>query len=472
MFGLSLLSDAHIEPLADGVLEVLERVGVYCQNQEILRALEGVGAVVDYEAEQVRFPRGLVVEYVESFRREGSTEPGSGHVSFRPPGLPGLGTQVAQIYYDWPAGERRQGNTRDFIELIKFGDVLHDRGPVGHCLLLTDVPPILEPLEAAMLLAEYAHSPAPAFAWNVAQVDYLIEMGEILGLHRWFSWGAICFAHPLRFDKDVADKFVRRVREGVPTGLTAMPVAGLTTPITVEGFIVVSSAEHVATWIAARAINPDVPLTGSTWGGTMDMRTGHVSYSAFDALYYTFASVEFLRRWCGITVAASGGDYCDAREPGLYAALEKAYKAMTIAAFTGRHPAPGAGMLEEGRTLCPVQLMLEREFAAALHQFARQVDPTPENIAMPAILEVGPGLTANYLSTDHTLENFRRAAWLPELIDRSGWNGFEHEEAMLRAAQAKVDDMVARYEKPQGREEQLRAMRAVVDRAKRDLLER
>ncbi len=78
------------------------------------------------------------------------------------------------------------------------------------------------------------------------------------------------------------------------------------------------------------------------------MSTGHISYSAFDAMYYAFASVEFLRRWTGVAVPVGGGEYCDAREPGLYAAMEKAHKAMTIAAFTGQHPPIGQGLLDEG----------------------------------------------------------------------------------------------------------------------------
>ncbi len=468
MFQVTMLKDEHVEPLADAVLEVLEKVGVLCQNRQMLEALESAGARVDYDQERAWLPRRVVEDFVAGLRKEhdGRLE----QPAFAPPGQPGMGTQVAQLYYDYPTRQRRQGNKQDFITLIKLGDMLGNPASVGHCLLLTDVPPILEPLEAGLLLAEYAHNPAPPFAWKVEQIDYLIEMGEILGLENWFSWGAICFAHPLRFDRDVADKFVRRVREGYPTGLTAMPIAGLTTPVTVEGFIAVSCAEHVATWFAARAINPNVKLSGSMWGGSVDMRTGHVSYAAFDAMFYTFAAVEFLRRWTGIVIAASGADYCDAREPGLYAVLEKAYKAMMIAAFTGRQAGVGSGMLEEGKTLCPVQLMLERDFAGGVAHLARSIELTPENIAMETILEVGVGLETNYMQTEHTLRHFRTACWLPEFIDRSGWNGFEHEEQILNNVQKRIDELLGQYEKPEGRQEQLEAMRQVIERARRELL--
>ncbi|MFQ5809110.1 MAG: trimethylamine methyltransferase family protein [Armatimonadota bacterium] len=475
MSRLSLLRDDDVEPLTEGVCTLLEDVGVLCQNEEMLRALEQTGARADHSAERVTFPRKMTAAFAEDVRAEmagtdETAEPGP-EARFAAPGLPGVGGQVAQFFYDYEAREQRSGNTRDLIYLTKLGDVLHGEGGVGHSLLLTDVPPLMEPLEAAMILAEYAHTPGRAFAWNVKLVDYLREMGEILGIEDWFSWGANCFAHPLRFDRDVADKFVRRVREGVASGWTAMPVAGLSTPVTVEGFVVVSSAEHVATWMAARALNPQVGLTGSMWPGTVDMATGHVSYCCFDAMFYGFATVEFLGKWCGVDVKMGGGEYCDAKLPGLYAAYEKAYKAMTIAAFTGYHPGVGSGMLDEGKILAPVQLMLERDVGLGVRHFGREIEATAENITLPTMRDVGLGLQRNYLETEHTLRNFRECLWLPELIDRSGWNGAANEDKMLRKAHSRAESLVGEYTKPEGREEKLVAMREVVERARKHLLE-
>jgi trimethylamine--corrinoid protein Co-methyltransferase len=341
---------------------------------------------------------------------------------------------------------------------------------------------MLEPLEAAMLLAEYASKPGPAFAWNVRQVDYLIEMGDILGIPEWFTWGASCFAHPLRFDKDVADKFVRSVRSGmaaglagmqvtVAAGLTGMQISGFTTPITPAGFVAVAAAEFVGTWIAARAVNAVVPLTGSVWGGSLDMRGGGVSYSSPDGMMRACATSEFLRRWCGVEVAVGGGEYCDARAPGLYAGLEKAYKAMTIAAFTGRHPSVGQGMLESGRTISPVQLLIDREMGEMVRVLGRPIEVTPETIALDTIFDVGIALDKSYLHTGHTSRNFRQYAWLPSLIDRSGWNGAESDEALLENARRRVDALVSSYKKPVVDGTKLARMRAVVDRARDELLD-
>jgi len=388
---------------------------------------------------------------------------------------------VAQFFRDDATGELRPGNRTDFIALIKLGEALHGDEGVGHGLLLTDVHPMIEPLEAAMLLAEYASKPGPAFAWNVRQVDYLLEMGDIIGLPEWFTWGASCFAHPLRFDKDVADMFVRSVRSGmaaglagmavtVAAGLTGMQISGFTTPITAAGFITVAAAEFVGTWIAARAVNSSVPLTGSVWGGSLDMRGGGVSYSSPDGMMRACATSEFLRRWCGVEVAVGGGEYCDAKAPGLYTAMEKAYKAMTIAAFTGRHPQVGQGMLESGRTISPVQLLIEREFGRAVQVLGQRIEVTPETIALDSVFDVGIALDKSYLHTDHTLRNFRENAWLPELIDRSGWNGAESDRALVAKALHKVQELIASYVKPEVDPDKLARMQAVVERARLELI--
>ncbi len=482
MLQRTLLRDSDIEPLALGVVSVLEKVGILCQNDELLRALDEAGATVEFAAERVTFPNRMQLEFVEQLRKDVGRanlhaerpwqEQEAPEAPFASIGMPDLETQVAQFVLDPDTGERRSGNTADFVRLIQLGDALHREVGVGHCLLLTDVPPLVEPLEAALLLAEHAHKPHAAFAWNVRQIPYLAEMGEVLGYRNWYNYGAICFAHPLRFDRDVADRFVHKVKAGSPTGLTAMPVAGVTAPVTLAGFVAVAAAEHLATWIAARALNPSVRLGGSMWGGTVDMRGSGVSYSSFDAMLYSFATVEFLRRWCGVEVPVGGGEYCDAKEPGLYAALEKAYKAMTIAAFSGRHPGIGSGLLDTGKVLSPVQLLIERDLTAGVRHFARTVESTPELLALDEIAEVGLGLDTSHLGTDHTLRHFRSSLWLPDLLRRSGWAGADYEKEILAKAQATVADIAATYAKPRVDPDKLAALRAIVNRAREELLER
>lgn len=462
-----LVRPEDVEPLADAVMATLEQVGILCQNDELLALLQIAGATVDFGCQRVRFPRAMTAEYVAQFRRERHDELGG--EPFRAPGRPTMETQIAQFYLDPDTGERRSGNTRDFIECIKLGEVMHGDQGVGHALLSTDVPPLLEPLNAAILLAEYATRPCGVYPWNFRQIDYLMAMEEILEIEHLWVWGALCFAHPLRLDRDVVDRLVRQAKAGGSIGIVAMPVVGVSTPVTPEGFIAVAAAEVVAVWICGRVINPNVSLGGSMWVGSVDMRTGEVSYSAFDAMYYAFAVDEFLRQWTGIAFPPGSGEYCDSKAPGMAALWEKHYKAMTVAAFTGRHPGVGQGMLECGKTLSPVQMVLERDFVDGLKQYERRLDPTAANVNLDDIVAVDLGMTDNYLETMHTARHFRENLWMPQLVDRRGWNGAADDAAMIERARAKVAELRAQYVKPEGRGEKLAAMRAVMERAGEEL---
>ncbi|MBI2302043.1 MAG: trimethylamine methyltransferase family protein, partial [Armatimonadetes bacterium] len=389
MYQPHLLTDAAVESLAAAVVRILDEVPVLCQNAQLLAALRHAGARVDDAAQTVTFPPGVTNGLIAELQRRPLPKLGDG--AFPAQGLPMLSGQVAQLVLDYRTGDRRQATTADFLWFTKLGEQLHGADGVGHHLLLTDVPPLVEPLEAAVLLAEYATRPHAVFAWNVRQVPYLQEMGGILGLGDWFSLGAICIAHPFRFDRAVIDRFVYRVTHGGGAGLTAMPVAGMTTPISPAGFAAVAGAEMVAAWLCGRALNPDCELNGSMWGGAVDLRTGTVSYCSFDAMYYSFTVCELLRRWAHVEIPVGGGEYSDAAAPGYMAAWEKAYKAMTIAAFTGRHPGLGQGMLEDGKTLCAAQLMLERELAGGIGLYQRTMEVNDTLLDLAAIREVGHG---------------------------------------------------------------------------------
>jgi trimethylamine:corrinoid methyltransferase-like protein len=472
MLKVNFAGNADVEALGEAAFAVLERTGMRFQNDEMLRALRTAGAQVDEGPQVARFPRKMLADFVDGIRAETSPGGQDQATPFQVPSLPSVTGSVAQFVYDFDSQKPRPGARADLIEFAKLGSALDPNGSVGHAVLVRDVPPILEPLEAAIILAEHAKRPEPPFAWDVRQADYLAEMGQLLGFDQWYSLGAVCIVHPLCFDKNPADRYVRMMKEGHrPAGLTAMPVAGVSTPVTVEGFIAVTAAEYLGAWIAGRALNPEIPLGGSMWAGTSDMKSGHVSYSAFDAMFYAIATAQFLDQWCGVRVGVGGGEYCASKTPGLYAALEKAYKAMTIAAFTGDHPQIGEGMVDNGKVLSDVQLLLDREMGLGLRHYAGEVSAGEDLISLSTILDVGFGEKTSYLTRDHTALNFRDSLWLPNLMARTGWTGHEDEQVVLQRLRDEARSLIGAAPKPEGRGDALAGMREIVEKARAELVE-
>lgn len=467
--GFAPMREEDVEPLAEGVLAVLERVGFTCQDAEVLRALATFGARVDEETGTATFSRALVLDFVAQLRREGGQGMATdGH--FRAPKPPGLLHQLAIYTYDWPRREKRLGCREDFIYLTKLADTLHREDGAGHSLLLSDVMPAVEPLEVALLLFQYSHNPAGVVVADARQIPYVREIEDIAGIDNpyWHWVTNVSFATPLRLGRDAAALFTYLVRSGdYPAKVYNFGVSGASMPVTVGGAVVVAAAEVLALWMCARALAPDVVIGGNsmTQIGTIDMRTGGVSWWAFDGMIRSFVASTFLRRWTGVAVSPGGGEYTPSAYPGSYVSLEKAYRAMVVAAFTGYHPGIGSGHLEAGLTFSPVQLLLDRELTAAL-EYLQPPATDAEHIGLDDILAVGHGEHGTYLECAGTLRHCREAVWQPRLLARSGWAGADGEEAVLRRAQAAVDDLLARYEPPEYDDAKLAKMRAVVEHAK------
>ncbi|NUQ65588.1 MAG: trimethylamine methyltransferase family protein [Pirellulales bacterium] len=485
-----ILRDQDIEVLGRGVLEVLERVGFHVENRELLSALERGGAEVDFQEHRARFPKAMTREFVDAVRAEDKRPWAariagmgenvktvySGWVPYERTGelaapyAPHLFHQLATFYYDDERQEKRKGNREDYIHLIKFGDMLHPQAGSGHSLNLTEAAPAIEPLEAAMCQLEYSHHPRGVYVQDVRQIEFLQEIEEIFGIDDpYWHWVAnICTTSPLKLDKLAAERFVHMLKTGLyPAKLAAMPVSGVNMPVTTGGSAVIVAAEFLAMWMAARAIAPDVPLAGLVISATLDMHGGQVAFGAYDALGRRIATAEFLREWTGIEVSPSIGEWTSACRTGMFAALEKAYAAMTVAAFTGYHPEIGLGHLESGLTLSPVQLLIERELTDGL-RFLEHPNIDEASLGLEAIAEIGFGFDRNFLQEDHTARHFRQASWLPAFFGRNGWTP-EEDQRIKEKSLRKVKELVAAYRKPAGREEPLAKARAVVERARREL---
>lgn len=485
-----MLRDQDVDLLQKGVLEVLERVGFHVNNREILLALKRIGARVDLDQHRARFPAAMTDEFVAAVRAEdkrpwaakiacmgeNAKTVYSGWVPYEqspelaPPYAPHLFHQLATYYYDDARQQRRKGNRDDFIYLIKFGDMLHPDAGSGHSLNLTEVDPAVEPLEAAICQLEYSHNPRGVYVQDVRQIDYLQEIEEIFGISDpyWHWLANICTTSPLKLDKLAAERYVHMLKSGrYPAKLAAMPVSGVNMPVTTGGSAVVVAAEFVAMWMAARAIAPDVPLTGLVISATLDMHQGQVAFGVFDALSRRIATAEFLRAWTGIEVSPSIGEWTVACQPGMFAALEKAYVAMVVAAFTGFHPEVGMGHLESGLTLSPVQLLIEREFTSGLRFLQRPV-VDEESLGLEVIEDIGFGFDRSFLPEEHTASRFRNESWRPAFFSRNGWTP-EQDQRVKENALHKVQELVAAYRKPVGLDEPLARAKAVLERARREL---
>ena len=99
----------------------------------------------------------------------------------------------------------------------------------------------------------------------------------------------------------------------------------------------------------------------------------------------------------------------------------------------------------------------------------KTIEVSPETISFDSIADIGFGMTKSYLDTEQTLFDFQKYSWCPQFMERE-WDGMETDEVVLRRLQDKVDELIASYEKPAVDPDKLAKMRAVVERARKNLL--
>ena len=148
---------------------------------------------------------------------------------------------------------------------------------------------------------------------------------------------------------------------------------------------------------------------------------------------------------------------------------------MGIAMYTGKPMRMGSGMLESGKTFSPVQLILDKELGLFLWAMETGVEVNADTIALDAIESVASGIGQTHMASEHTLRHFRQALWFPRFLDRSVWQGeaveSQADRRLIEKAGKEFREVLTRYCKPDVDSDMLRRVRAVVDRARRALLD-
>jgi trimethylamine--corrinoid protein Co-methyltransferase len=300
-------------------------------------------------------------------------------------------------------------------------------------------------------------------------------MGEVLrGNAGDASLVAACdfFKAPLVLDQKQAECFVEKRRLGIANFPGTMPIAGISSPVTVAGTVTVAVAELIAGWVLGYVVAPEVPAGGLVASGSLDMRTTGACFASPEALLQDLTVVQLCRRLYGIEVAAVTG-YVDCKAPGLIASFQKMYPLLATPFGTSLTIGDN-GLLSAGEDYCRVQHLLDAEINGAIRRFWGGFEINRETIALDLIERIVEEGKTNFLDTDHTLRNFKGEQWYPSWFDRRPWQGdaverkAEHE--MLEGIDRYCQEAIDRYCEPEIDRSKLRELESIFLSAEREIL--
>lgn len=296
----------------------------------------------------------------------------------------------------------------------------------GHpCMIPQDAPPRTREIHAYATIAMNNRKPRLVSAYSKEAVAYFMEISEISYGSREQAKKNAPFVHslwinsPFTLARDVVEGAmeVRRVL-GRPFKVVTMPVAGASAPVTTAGSLVLGTAEVIMANAITLAV--DDRLNGYFSAPlAMDVRQGTIMVGP-ETDRFKLASVSIARKMFQndrhVFQSFSLGTM--AKTPGAQSMMEKSLSGM-LALSCGARMFGAMSTLAFSDVISPVQFLLDLELGRSLEEINRGIQVDDNTLASDVIKRIAP-TGANFLTDDHTLDNYAAEQWLPMFIDRQG----------------------------------------------------
>lgn len=291
---LGMFSEADLDDMHLGTLEVLDRAGVLVEDGEALDIFADGGCRVERETGIVKIPPQIVADALHSVRpsfRLCGRDPKDdvliepGRVAFAPFGE-GL------LINDLETGELRPTVKSDIGDIVRLCDALSEiECPLG-AVAPRDVPPESAAVHGIEIGLQNTTKPLGVSTMGKRDCEQVFEAAAIVaGGHdafreRPFVYLGGCPVAPLVLGDVVTGSAIAHAREGVPFLCISMGMAGGSTPITLAGTLVVQNCELLATLVLMELVNRGSGFFYGTSTCTMDMRWGSSAVGSPETALY------------------------------------------------------------------------------------------------------------------------------------------------------------------------------------------
>ncbi len=444
---LRMLDQADVEAIHGASLEVLEKTGVFVDNDEALGLLRTMGHEVDPKKKIVKMPEGLVTEALKSCQKNWRWEARSKRHSFdmvdgRTKSGPGA---QCLLYMDHRTDEVRDATLTDGITACRLLDAL-DESAFGYLPIYPhDVPP--EVMSIVMWMAGLVNSSkvTGGSSGDKAEFELMLRITEMffgsrdaLGKKNVFP-GYIDPISPLGHDRYMTETILRHAEADSPVFVMVMALAGGTAPASIAGLLVQQNAEILSSIAIAKCVTKAPKIVYGSVSCPMDMRSGIAATGAPEFSIIGSASVQMAKHY---GLPSDMGVQSDSKTVDEQTAHEKTQSALT-AVLSGADFAELFLGSTESFTLCsPVQMIIDAEISASVSRIARGIEVNERTLSVEVIHRAGPG--GNFLKQKDTMSQFRKEHMQPKLADRSTrrqWSNTGSSTARDRARK-RVDELL------------------------------
>jgi trimethylamine--corrinoid protein Co-methyltransferase len=420
-----MISEQQVREIHYATLEILSHTGVKMQDTQGRELLLGAGA---WESgERIKIPENMVTDAI-------TTAPSRLPIYDRLGNLT-MPLELGKVFFgsgsdttftlDPETGARRRSVAQDVKNMAVVADSLDNIDFVMSMSNPSDVPIDDLYIHAFMNMIRGSTKPNVYTAKNRKDMeDIYVIATAVAGGEKELREKPFLIHYaepisPLHIIEESLQKHIFCAEKGIPAAYIPSPNTGGGGPITLAGAVALGNAESLLGLIITQLVNPGAPFLYGMNTAALDMKTTIVSYGSPEWSMGMGAWVE-LARFYNLPVWGYGGA-TDSKIVDTQAGIEATFSIMN-AFLTRCTLVHDVAYIEYGSTSSMEMLVIADEIIRMMRYFMDGVQVNKNTLALDTIDKVTPG--GGFLAEDHTMDNFRTAQWIPDLIDRTRYDSW------------------------------------------------
>jgi len=422
----------------------LERTGVEILASECRQIMQQAGARVDAARNRVFIPRQMVEAALKTANRDVVLYSQDGQTDLHLRGKRvHLGTGGAAInILDLETGQARQTRLQDLYDIGRLVEKLANIHFYLRAVVAQDVANDDIDINTfyACLSSTHKHVMGgcyfPDKVAEIKRLGVLIAGSEEEFLERPFlSFNLGWMVSPLRFAPETTETLTAAVRAGIPISLVSAPQAGATSPASLVGTLVQTTAEELAGIAYVQLLRPGHPTLMGGMPLVSDLRTGGMIGGCAELALMNAGSAQ-MTQFYGLPIYSSSA-LTDSKIPDIQAGFEKGLTTAVVALAGAQYNHHSAGMLESMLAVAYEQYVIDDDINGQVMRLLRGLEVTDASLSLDVIDEVCNG-AGHYLGHPQTYGLMRTEFHDPRAVDRgtrSDWEAAGSLDMRARARQ-------------------------------------
>ena len=422
---LEFLSEELIRKILDEAYEILEKQGVFVENQEALTLLKEAGMKVDDSTQRVHITSKLIEDSLSStpsiiklYDRTGEKEftVGENHVHFDP-------GSAAITILDHETQEERKPVSEDLVKFLRLTDCLEHIHFQSTGIVSSDVPDLISDSHRLFLSLQYCAKPVVTGTFRVEGFKPMRDMlvairGSEQNLReKPLAIFDACPSPPLKWSNLTTQSLIDCARTGIPSELISMGMTGATSPVTIAGNLVQHVVENLSGLVICQLAKKESPVIFGGSPSSFDMRKGTTPMGAIETMMIDSAYTQ-IGKFLNLPTHAYMG-LSDSKINDSQSGFETGIGA-TLAALSGVNVISGPGMLNFESCQSLEKLVVDNEICGMAYRLIEGISQRDDPIAKN--LFEGFTVETQFLSMPHTRQWYRQEHTFPKIIDRDTYD--------------------------------------------------